>query len=180
LPALLNGPVAEVARALLGWRLRSVIEDVPTEVVVIEVEAYGGSDDPASHAFHGPTIRNASMFMEAGTLYVYRSYGVHWCANVVTGPVGDGRAVLVRGGRPTAGIATIEQRRGRRDHLADGPGKLCEALGITGVHDGSSLSDGAIRLLPPHPEVGGRIEVSARVGITKATDRLWRFTLVQI
>ncbi len=148
-----------------------------TEVVLTEVEAYGGPDDQASHASNGQTRRNRSMFGPAGTLYVYRSYGVHWCANVVTGPVGTGEAVLLRAGRPIDGEEVIRQRRGRSDHLCDGPGKLCQALGITGVHDGTSLEDGPVRLIPAQ-ETPGTVVATPRVGITKATDRLWRFVLV--
>ena len=173
---LLVLPVQQAAQALLGWRLQSSISGVTTEVILNEVEAYGGSDDPASHAYGGATARNASMFGGAGTLYVYRSYGVHWCANVATGPVGEAQAVLLRGGRPTDGINAMETRRRRVDHLADGPGKLCQALGIIGEHDGTSLIDGPIRLLPPVGAVDADIEASPRVGISKATDRHWRFT----
>jgi len=174
---LLALPVQRAAETMLGWRLQSNISGATTGVILNEVEAYGGPDDPASHAYGGRTARNASMFGVAGTLYVYRSYGVHWCANVVTGPVGEAQAVLLRGGRPIDGISTMETRRRRVDHLTDGPGKLCQALGVTGEHDGTSLVDGPIRLLPPVGPVDA--EASPRVGISKATDRLWRFTPAQ-
>ncbi len=175
---VLRRPVEEAAPTLLGARLQSDIGGQVTEVIITEVEAYGGIDDPASHAYPGPTVRNASMFREAGTLYVYRSYGVHWCANVVTGEEGDGQAVLLRGGRPTRGLHSMRLRRGRSDHLADGPGKLCQALGIDGVLDGSSLLDGPVRLTLPSEPVTGTVIATPRVGITKGADRLWRFTLV--
>lgn len=174
---LLHRPVTEAARGLLGWRLNSGEGGLTTEVVLTEVEAYGGSADPASHAYRGPTRRNASMFLEAGTLYVYRSYGMHWCANVVVGPAGDGAAVLLRGGLPTTGRSEMEARRGRSDHLTDGPGKLCQAMGIDGSHDGTSLVDGPIVLLPPVDERMSSVEATVRIGISKATDRLWRFIL---
>ena len=177
LAELLRRPVTEAAIGLLGWRLQSGEGSATTELVLSEVEAYGGASDPASHAYRGPTKRNASMFQEAGTLYVYRSYGIHWCANVVVGSEGAGGAVLIRAGRPTKGRAIMEARRGRSDHLVDGPGKLCQAMGIDGSHDGTSLVDGPIRLLPPAGKVGGQVLTTPRIGISKATDRLWRFTL---
>lgn len=169
----LSGRVDEAAPALLGCRLRSDIEGATTEIVITEVEAYGGADDPASHASRGRTTRNRSMFERAGTLYVYRSYGVHWCLNVVTGPVGEGGAILVRGGEPTLGSDVMAERRGRADHLTDGPGKICQALAVTGEHDGLDLlGDGVVRLIS-----GGHLpfDSTARVGISKAVERTWRF-----
>ncbi|NNC40752.1 MAG: DNA-3-methyladenine glycosylase [Acidimicrobiia bacterium] len=174
---LLTGPVEDVARRLLGWRLHSHTGRMVTSVMLTEVEAYGGPDDLASHASRGPTARNASMFGPAGTLYVYRSYGIHWCANVVTGPVGEGAAVLMRGAVPLEGISIMEKRRRRTDHLVDGPGKLCQALGIVGEHDGSSLLDGPIRLLPPEEPINGVFAATPRIGVSKATDRLWRYVV---
>lgn len=173
LAKLLALPVDRAARGLLGWRLRSDVDGLPTEVVLNEVEAYGGLDDPASHAFRGETPRNASMFLGAGTLYVYRSYGIHWCANVVTGTPADGQAILLRGGEPAGGVETITRRRGRGGHLTDGPGKLAQALGITGDLDGTSLIDGPVVLLPGEGIVSAT--ATTRIGITRATDRRWRF-----
>jgi DNA-3-methyladenine glycosylase len=100
------------------------------EILINEVEAYAGADDPASHAFKGETARTAPMFGPPGTVYVYRSYGIHWCVNIVTGDIGEAQAVLIRGGRVTEGMDTVVMRRGRTDHLADGPGKLTQALAI--------------------------------------------------
>ena len=173
--ALLDRDVLEVASGLLGCRLVTELDGWSTAVVIDEVEAYGGADDPASHAYRGPTERNRSMFGEAGTLYVYRSYGVHWCANVVTGPRDRPSAVLLRSGIPVAGAETMERRRGRHDHLTDGPGKLCAALGITGRHDGTSVIDGPVRLIAGTLPHGATIEVGPRVGISKAVERPWRF-----
>lgn len=173
LRSLLAGPVLDVAPRLLGMLLVSLVDGTETAVELREVEAYDGSDDPASHAFGGPTARNRSMYGEAGVLYVYRSYGVHWCCNVVTGPRGKAAAVLLRGGVPARGLEEMMRRRGRRDHLADGPGKLCAALGITGAHDGLDLlAGGTVRLLPgeERPYV-----TSPRIGISKALERPWRF-----
>lgn len=140
-----------------------------------EVEAYKGSDDPASHAFRGRTERNASMFEGPGTLYVYRSYGVHWCSNVVVGPEGTGWAILLRGGEVVDGTHLARARRGRDRGLADGPGKLCQALGIEGSHDGLDLLDPAspLRLEPGEPP--GFVMSTPRIGISKAADRPWRF-----
>lgn len=173
--ALLAGDVIDVARRLLGCRLSTDFDGAPTTVVIDEVEAYGGANDPASHAYRGHTKRNRSMYGEAGTLYVYRSYGVHWCANVVAGPWDEPAAVLLRSGLPLAGAETMERRRGRDDHLADGPGKLCAALGITGSDDGTSVIDGPVRLtIAPLPKAA-TIEAGPRVGISRAVERPWRF-----
>lgn len=176
LSALFSDDVAAAARGLLGRRLRSELGGVVCEVLLTEVEAYGGSDDPASHGFRGPSRRNASMFGPAGTLYVYRSYGVHWCMNVVAGPAGRAAAVLLRGGRPLAGEEHMRRRRGRGDHLCDGPGRLTQALGITGEQDGISLLEGPVRLLG---EPGaGPVVAGPRVGISRGVERPWRFRLV--
>ena len=172
----LEGPVEEVARRLLGCRLVTEF-GTRTAVVIEEVEAYGGSDDPASHAYRGPTARNASMFGPAGTLYVYRSYGIHWCANVVTGSTGEGQAVLIRGGRVVEGLEAVVGRRGRSDHLADGPGKLAQALGITGDHDGASIHTGPVRLEAVLPRTTVSIRATPRIGITREIHRPWRFVV---
>jgi DNA-3-methyladenine glycosylase len=177
LAPLLAGDVVAAARGLLGARLQSLLGGEASEVILVEVEAYGGNDDPASHGHRGLTARNASMFAPAGTLYVYRSYGVHWCMNVVTGVEGRASAVLLRGGIPVAGEEIMRHRRGRSDHLTDGPGKLSQALGVTGDEDGIDLlGDGPVRLLEGEAP-GGRVEATVRVGITRAPDRPWRFVL---
>ena len=172
---LSSGP-AQAAKALLGSRLVSELGP-RVSLTINETEAYGGSDDPASHAFRGPTARNGSMFAPAGFWYVYRSYGVHWCLNLVTGPAGEGQAVLLRGGQTAEGEEVAARRRGRNDHLADGPGKLTQALGATGAQDGSSAFTGPLRLEPGPPPHPSRIRATPRIGITKATDRPWRFLL---
>jgi DNA-3-methyladenine glycosylase len=162
-----------VAPALLGALL--VVERDGTRLSgrIVEAEAYT-ADDPASHSFRGETARNAVMFGPAGHLYVYRSYGIHWCANVVTGTVGDGQAVLLRAVDPVEGLDEMLRRRGRTP-LADGPGKLCQAFGIDGADDGADLcGDGPVRILdgtpPPTAPLAG-----PRIGITKAVDTPWRF-----
>jgi DNA-3-methyladenine glycosylase len=173
-PAFLQGPAEEAAPRLLGWRLLSTIDGEKTEVELTEVEAYTESD-PASHSFRGLRPGNAVMFGPPGYLYVYRSYGVHWCANVVCGAAGLGAAILLRGGRPSGGIEVMTRRRGRSDRLASGPGNLTRALGITGEHKGVSLFDprSPLRLLEgPAPE---RYLATGRIGITRAVDKPWRF-----
>lgn len=167
-----------VAPDLLNKVLRVDVEGVVTSGRIVETEAYL-PDDPASHTFNGPTDRNRVMFGPAGHLYVYLSYGIHRCANVVTGPAGSGQAVLLRAVTPVDGIETMRQRRRCPDPaLCDGPGKLCQALGIDLVHDGIDvLGDGSITILddgtsPPAAPVTG-----PRVGITKAVDTPWRFRL---
>ena len=149
---------------------------------IVEVEAYRGSLDPASHAHRGPTARNRSMFGPPGLLYVYFTYGMHWCANVVCHEPGDASAVLVRALEPLRGIEHMRAARpaARRDvDVANGPAKLCEALGIDGTLDGTDLTarDSPVTILddglapPPRPVVG------PRVGIRVATDRPWRFSV---
>jgi DNA-3-methyladenine glycosylase len=164
--------VHDAAPALLGWTL--LVDGVGGEIV--EVEAYA-SDDPASHSYRGATPRNRVMFGPPGRLYVYRSYGIHWCANVVCGPDGEGAAVLLRALRPSRGIDVMRERRGLDDErlLCSGPGRLTQALGITGAHDGAPLDAGSIRLLPPTEPV--EFETTVRVGITKATDAAWRYVV---
>jgi DNA-3-methyladenine glycosylase len=175
---LLDDPVEDVAPRLLGLRLRTELPPGPTEVLITEVEAYAGERDPASHAYRGRTHRNASMFGPSATLYVYRSYGIHWCMNIVIGGHNDPSAVLIRAGRPVVGADVMAKRRGRPDHLTDGPGKLTQALGVTGDHDGSPIFGGTVELLANEP-VPGQIVATPRVGITKAVAWPWRFVLVE-
>lgn len=175
LKRLLADSAVDAAPGLLGRLLLSEVGGVAVAVALTEVEAYGGGDDPASHAYRGRTARNASMFGVPGTLYVYRSYGVHWCMNVVCGAEGVGSAVLLRGAIPVEGVEVMARRRGRGDHLTDGPGKLAAALGVTGEHDGISLLSGPVRL--GDVVLKGEVRATPRVGITRATDLPWRFVL---
>lgn len=167
-------PVGEVAPALVGC---SLLAD-GVGGVVVEVERYQ-QDDAASHSFRGPRGRAAVMFGPPGRLYVYRSYGLHWCLNLVCEPEGHGAAVLVRALAPTHGLAVMRARRGAAPDrlLCAGPGRLCEALGIDGRLDGApAVGPGAaVRL---HGRAGAVEVVSGpRVGITKAVERRWRFGL---
>ena len=141
-----------------------------------ETEAYE-PDDPASHSFGGKSRRNATMFGAPGHLYVYRSYGIHWCANVVCREDGVGAAVLLRALEPTAGLDAMRARRGVDDSrlLAAGPGRLTQALGISAAHDGLDVSSSPFAVAPPSAPV--EVVESPRVGITRAADRLWRYSL---
>ncbi len=172
---VLAGAPEEAAPLLLGAHLVSVKGGTEVRVRLDEVEAYKGADDPASHAFNGRTKRNGSMFEKPGTLYVYKSYGIHDCANSATGPEGTGWGILMRGGEILEGLSVAKKRRQRSDQLANGPGKLCQALGI-------EIDDNGIDLLDPESPVrlepGDRPEAvmaTPRIGISKAKDRPWRF-----
>lgn len=150
--------------------------------VIVEVEAYEATDDAASHAHRGRTPRNGVMFGRAGHLYVYRSYGVHWCANIACGPVGTASAVLVRAIEPTAGIEAMWPDRPKAKRpvdLGSGPGKLCAALGIDGSHDGVDLlaPSAPVRLIPAPTPPAIDVLSGPRVGITKAVERPWRFAV---
>ncbi|MEZ5176059.1 MAG: DNA-3-methyladenine glycosylase [Acidimicrobiia bacterium] len=163
----------EVAPRLLGCVFSTRIDGRLTAVELTEVEAYMGVDDPASHAYRGETARTAPMFARGGLIYVYLSYGVHHCVNVVTGPQGAAQAVLLRGGTPVEGREIMEHRRGRSQHLADGPGKLGQALGLTTRHSGLPIDNARIGLAPGKAPT--RVLATPRVGISRAKDRLWRF-----
>jgi len=178
-----------VAADLIGCRLVHRLEDGTRLVLrLVEVEAYlGDGSDPASHAHRGPTARNRAMFGPPGTLYAYRSYGIHVCVNVVCRPAGEGAAVLLRAGEPVGGLERMASLRGctapvdpgggpslRR--IASGPGRFAQAMGLMLEHDGASLLRGPLTLLPP--TAGAPRPVVARgprVGITKAADRPWRY-----
>jgi DNA-3-methyladenine glycosylase len=153
----------EVARGLLGQLLVHDEPGGPTAGVIVETEAYLVGD-PGSHAHRGRTPRNAVMFEAPGTIYVYRIYGVHWCLNVVTQPEGTPEAVLIRALEPVAGLELMRRRRGvaRREDLCSGPGKLCQALGITGHYNRGDITTPPLFLArwspgPPEYHVGVRI-----------------------
>lgn len=180
----LGGPAHEVAPTLLGLVLRRTEPSPPDTLLrIVEVEAYG-PNDPASHAACGPTARNAAMFAGPGTAYVYRSYGRHWCMNVVVDRAGTGAAVLLRAGQVLVGHDRVRLRRptARRDEqLAQGPGRLAAALDIDRErHDGIDLlgADRALRLLRP-ASTGPPPSVSQgpRIGISRAVGTPWRWWL---
>jgi DNA-3-methyladenine glycosylase len=164
--------VHDVAPQLVGAEL--YVDGVGGTIV--EVEAYD-HEDPAAHGFRGRTERNASMFGPPGHAYVYRSYGIHWCLNFVCEDEGVASAVLIRALAPTQGMETMAaRRRGAEPRLlASGPGRLCEALGITRDHDGLPLDRPPFELRERRGEP--ELVVGPRVGITKAADRPWRYGL---
>lgn len=165
-------PVWKVAPTLLG----TVLSHGPVSVRLVEVEAYDGADDPASHAYRGRTARNAVMFGPPGHLYVYFTYGMHYACNVACGPEGVASGVLLRAGEVIEGVKLAQERRGssKQRDLARGPGRLAQALGIDRTLNGTAvLGGGAVTLMPgPAPE---RIESGPRVGVSVAADVPWRF-----
>ena len=162
--------VHEVAPDLIGATL--LVDGVGGRIV--EVEAYD-QEDPASHGHRGRTPRNAVMFGPPGYAYVYRSYGIHWCLNFVCGEEGVADAVLVRALQPTAGVDAQRRRRGADElrSLCSGPGKLCQALAVTGEHNGLALDAAPFRL-EPRTEIP-EIVTGPRIGITRATELSWRY-----
>jgi DNA-3-methyladenine glycosylase len=163
-----------VAQALIGASL--FVDGVGGRIV--ETEAYDQSD-PASHSFGGPTPRNAVMFGAPGRAYVYRSYGLHWCLNVVCMPAGHGAGVLIRALEPTRGLAVMRERRGVDDLrlLCSGPGRLGEALGVTHALNGARLDRKPFRLVPRPEDDLGRVASGTRIGISKSIELPWRFVL---
>ena len=164
--------VHEVAPELIGAEL--LVGGVGGTIV--EVEAYD-HEDPASHGYSGRTQRNASMFGPSGHAYVYRSYGVHWCLNLVCAEEGVAQAALIRALEPTRGLDRMRARRGLDEPrlLCSGPGRLCQALGVTREHDGLALDEPPFELLARTGEP--EIAVGPRIGISRAADFPWRYVL---
>jgi DNA-3-methyladenine glycosylase len=165
--------VHEVAPELIGATL--LVDGVGGPIV--EAEAYD-QEDPASHGFRGRTARNAAMFGPPGRAYVYRSYGIHWCLNLVCEEEGVASAVLIRALEPTHGLEQMRARRGLDDPrlLCAGPGRLCQALGITREHDGLSLDLPPFELRESSEPV--QVAAGARIGITRAAELPWRYALL--
>ncbi len=169
-------------RELAPLLLNKVLVNGSTSGRIVEVEAYCGPIDPASHAYRGPTKRNGSMFGPPGLLYVYFSYGMHWCGNVVCGHEGEGLAVLLRALEPLHGLVEMSSRRpaAQRDRdLCRGPARLCQALGVTGALDGADLVTAArgVTVLDDGtpPPMDAAVTVTTRVGISVGTERAWRW-----
>jgi DNA-3-methyladenine glycosylase len=176
------GDARDVAGALVGMVL---VRPDGRKARLVEVEAYLGTEDPGSHAFRGPTPRARIMFGPCGRLYVYFSYGVHWCANVVCGPEGTASAVLLRAAQPIGAVPAMRQARwhGQRQlrdrDLCRGPGRLCEAFGITGADNGLDLTapTGGLWLVDDGAGAGGEIVATPRVGLSRGADPLWRYVV---
>lgn len=164
-------PILDLSRALIGCEL--LVDGVGG--VIVETEAYEATD-PASHSFVGPTTRNRAMFGPVGHVYIYRIYGMHWCLNLVGGEA-KGSAALIRALEPTRGLDRMAERRGATDprKFCSGPGKLCQALGVSDAHDGLPLDAAPFALLPRVAEPA--IAMGPRIGITKAAEKPWRFGL---
>jgi DNA-3-methyladenine glycosylase len=176
---LLAGDPLEVAPRLLN----TLLVRGERVVRIVEVEAYRGIEDPASHAYRGPTARNATMYGPPGRLYVYFTYGMHWCANVVCGPESVAGAVLLRAGAPVAGLEAMWAARpaARRERdLCSGPAKLCQALGVTGALDGADLLGGdlGVRLCTDGTEPPATPGIGPRIGISVAAEKPWRWWVV--
>lgn len=176
-------PVDTVALNLLGKILVKKTDGNVLAGRIVEVEAYGGDSDAASHSFSGKTKRNEVMFREGGYLYVYFTYGMHFCCNVVTGPGGEGFAVLIRAAEPVKGIEEMALNRlGKREvtekekiNLTNGPAKLTQAFGIKRESNGRNLLEEEIFILNAPPVEKKKISVSKRIGIKKSVDLPWRF-----
>ena len=171
-------PTLLVAKDLLGKTLVRKIGKTRLAGKIVEVEAYLGSRDPASHTYRGKTKRNEVMFRKGGHLYVYFTYGMHFCANVVTGKEGIGEAVLIRAVEPLEGIESMRRNRGTGvsdKNLTNGPAKLCEAFRIRRTENGTDLLGKKIFLTMSAPVRRSSIGSSSRIGIVKGTEHRWRF-----
>lgn len=179
---VLAGDVLPAARRLVGCVVEADTPDGTVAVELVEVEAYRGADDPASHSYRGRTPRNAVMFGPAGHLYVYFVYGMHFCANVSCLADGEAGAVLLRAGRVVSdlGIARVRRPTARRDtELARGPARLASLLGLGRDHNGLDLTaaDSPVRILAGEPVAPERVRSGPRVGVAAAHDLPWRFWL---
>lgn len=175
---LLTRDALKAAPALLGCKLMSRLGGQVTGGLIIEAEAYHGAQDPASHAYRGLTPRTAPMFEAAGTIYVYLSYGLHYCMNLVTGPAGEAQAVLLRALWPTDGAAIMQARRGGAplERLANGPANLTQSLGVTRLQSGTRLGP-ELWLEPGVPVDAPHIMAGPRVGVSRGRELPWRFRI---
>ena len=170
-------PTLTVARDLLG---RILVRKTAGGILagrIVETEAYLGERDPASHAYRGRTPRNEAMFLEGGRLYVYFTYGMHFCSNVVTGPAGVARAVLLRAVEPLLGEEAMRARRGigTGPDVTNGPARLCQAFGIGREENGIDLTGGALFIARGRGVNARKIGVSGRIGVSAGAEKPWRF-----
>ena len=178
--AFFRRPTEVVAAELIGKVVISTVGGLLTAGRIVETEAYLGYDDPASHGYrHRRNARNAALFGPAGIWYVYLSYGMHWCANLVCQRAGLASAVLLRALEPLEGLDVMRQRRGDLPdkQLCSGPGRLCQALGMNRDLDGSAMAEGPVMVLRGDRVTAGAISATPRIGITKAADWPLRFHL---
>lgn len=178
--AFFKRPAEVVAAELLGMVIVSSVGGEISEGIIVETEAYLGYDDPASHGYlHRRNARNAALFGPPGTWYVYLSYGMHWCSNLVCQEIGLASAVLLRAAQPVKGLGVMRRRRGGVPdlQLCSGPGKLCQALGIDRGLDGAKMAESQVIVRPPQRREEIAVTVTPRVGITKAADWPLRFHL---
>ena len=172
----LQGDVVDVARKLLGCELLLTDEKGTARLKIVETEAYHQAD-AASHSYRGKTPRTAVMFGPAGYLYVYFTYGMHYCMNIVTGPEGEGSAVLIRAAEPLEGDYILQQYRPGKQgvELTNGPAKLCQALGITTTWSGHNLHQAPLQLVPKALLPASAVVQTTRIGISQAQEKPWRF-----
>jgi len=172
-------PTLQVAKGLLGKFIVRRLHGKTLIGKIVEVEAYRGSIDPASHAYKGMTRRNEVMFLQGGHLYVYFTYGMHFCANVVTRKAGIGEAVLLRAVEPVKGIETMQRNRGNSrletKKLTSGPARFCQAFGIARKENGTNLMSNTILIANGEKIARSQIGVSTRIGINVAMRKRWRF-----
>jgi DNA-3-methyladenine glycosylase len=172
---ILNAPAHVAAKRLLGCELEREIDGHTVRVRIVETEAYDQTD-AASHSYNGRTPRTDVMFGPAGHLYVYFTYGMHYCGNIVVGEEGHGAGVLLRAVEPLEGEAVLEKRRGKTGiEISNGPAKLCQALGIDRRMGGHDLQEPPLRLIVKPALPSNEVVTTTRVGISKAKDVLWRF-----
>lgn len=174
-------PTLNVARDLLGMYLVRIVRGKPVAGMIVETEGYIGETDPASHSYRGKTLRNEVMFRNGGFLYVYFTYGMHFCCNVVTEEEGKGRAVLIRALQPVAGIEVMQNNRRQllepkpQQTLTNGPAKLCEALDIKRAQNGTDLLGNDIFIVWGGPIPRRSIVQTTRIGIKVAAEKEWRY-----
>lgn len=175
IPSFLNQDATTVARKLLGCELVCEVDGGTIRVRIVETESYDQAD-AASHSYRGKTARTDVMFGPSGHLYVYFTYGMHYCSNVVTGQDGEGSAVLIRAVEPLEGAGILERRRGKAGkEVTNGPAKLCQALGIDTTLNGHDLRNSPVRLVTGHVYSDEQITRTTRIGISRAKEDLRRF-----